>query len=237
MSKKHSSGLVEIKVENTLIRPCLLHNTVGLDSTHPWTKTFKDLQAKKKKLGKKQNTDDIEAGILKLQWCAAAYWDAEAKTFYLPSDNIEKGLREAAAKERLGKQAEIAIQVAEPQVKFDGTKHPIVVPKSYKSPVEYAEDYDVNLDPLLSFIYDTYVKVDNEYVFKKPVRIPPRTGARVAFHRPAIPTGAKFTYTMLVDTNLLSEVDARKTAVNLGYMIGVGVWRPKFGRFTVAFLE
>jgi len=236
MSKKHSNGLVEIKVENTLIRPCLLHNTVALDSTHLWTKCIKDLQVKKKKL-KKQNTDDLEAAILKLQWCAAAYWDAEAKSFYIPSDNFEKGLRESAAKEKLGKQAEIAIQLVEPQVQFEGTKHPVSVPKGYKSPVEFAEEYGIEIDPLLSFVYDTYVQVDNEYVFKKPVRIPPRTGSRVAFHRPSIPTGAKLVYTMMVDTNMLSEVDARKTAVNLGYMIGIGVWRPKFGRFTVAFLD
>lgn len=236
MSKAHSNGLVEIKVENTLIRPCLLHSPTLLDNTHAWTRAVKDLCSKSKKLGKKQSVLHLDAAALKIQWCAAAYWDAESKKFYIPSDNIEKGLREAASKDKLGKQAEIAIQVAEACIEFDD-KHPVEVPKGYKSPVTWAEDYGVEIDPVLSYIYDASFASDTSYVFKKPVRIPPRTGARVACHRPSIPVGTKFTYTMVVDTNLFSEVDARKAANNLGYMVGLGVWRPKFGRFTVKFID
>lgn len=224
-----------ITVKNTLIRPLLLHGTIGLEPTHPWTKAVKTLQQNKKKK-KAQNTDDLEAQILQLQYCMASYWDAKKKRFYVPSESIERSLRDAAALQRLGKKSEAAFQVIEAMCPFECKEYP-EMPEDYEPVITYPDDLNVVLDRALVHIYDLNVGIDDGFVFKKPVRIPPRTGNMVPYHRPMIPVGSTFTFTLQVDTGLVSEVNARKCCADMAYQIGVGAWRPKFGRFTVEFLD
>jgi len=227
----------QLKVRITFARPCLLHNTILIDPTHPWSKEVKKLQAQKKKL-KKQDTSEMEAQILKLQYVACAYWDDELG-FYMPTENIEKSIREGAAKNKLGKQVEAGLEVVEDIVPFKGLKNPL--PGKPKNPSADLDDLDgVKLIPVpeeLAKIYDQNYLLDGGYVLKRPVRIPPRTGARVMFHRPMIPPDAYLEFTVEFDKTVITETDLKKAIEDAGKFVGIGVWRPKFGRFYVTYVK
>jgi hypothetical protein len=228
----------QLKVRFTLARPCLQHNTILIDPTHPWTKENKNLQATKKKLGKKQDTSGIEAQILKLQYLACAYWD-DNDGFYMPTENIERCIREGAAKNKLGKQVEAGLEVVEDLVPFQGLEN--TLPGKPKYPSADLSDLEgvaaIPVPKELEKIYDQNYLLETGYVFKRPVRIPPRTGPRVMFHRPMIPTGAFLEFTVEFDKSVITEVDTKKAIEDAGKFVGLGVWRPKFGRFFVEFIK
>ncbi len=227
----------QIKVRTTLVRPCLLHNTILIDPTHPWSIEIKSLQAQKKKL-KKQNTSELEAQILKLQYIACAYWDEELG-FYMPSENIEKSIREGAAKNKLGKQVEAGLEIVETIVPFQGLQNK--TPGKPKTPSVSLDDLAgvkaIPVSKTLERIYDENYLLDTGYVLKRPVRIPPRTGPRVIFHRPMIPPGAFLEFTIEFDKTVLSEPDVKRAVEDAGKFVGIGAWRPKFGRFLVEFVK
>lgn len=233
-----SENRSQLKIRITFARPCLLHNTIGIDPTHPWTKEVKKLQAQKKKLGNKQDTSEMEAQILKLQYISCAYWDDE-HGFYMPSENIEKSIREGAAKSKLGKQVEAGLEVIEDIVPFQGLKNP-TPGKPQKPSAELDSLEGVKLIPVpekLEKIYDQNYLLDGGYVLKRPVRIPPRTGARVMFHRPMIPPDAFLDFTVEFDKTVITEVNLKKAVEDAGKFVGLGVWRPKFGRYLVSFIK
>lgn len=57
--------------------------------------------------------------------------------------------------------------------------------------------------------------------------------SRIVRIRPMIPTGWKISFTLEYDDTLLNEKGLIKAMVDAGALIGLGDWRPKFGRFLV----
>jgi len=48
-----------------------------------------------------------------------------------------------------------------------------------------------------------------------------------------VPTGWSLTFTLEFDDSILNEKALVKAMVDAGALIGLGDWRPKFGRFSV----
>ena len=65
------------------------------------------------------------------------------------------------------------------------------------------------------------------------MRVPPKTGARVMKVRPMVPTGWQLKFSVEYDENLVNEKDLHRAMVDAGTLVGLGNWRPKFGRFLV----
>jgi osmotically-inducible protein OsmY len=195
----------------------LIHSPAGIDPTNPLSIEIRELQKKKKALGRKQDTSHIEAEILKKQFILGTYWDEEEHKFYFPTDNLEAAIKAGAQKSKLGKQAEAGIRVETESgfIYLEGFSHAKTLEK----------------------VYDDEVKKKDGMVFKCPVRIPPRTGSRVMSHRMQIPTKSTFEADLIVDTDIIAEKDAEQAAIAGGLYSGLGVWRPKFGRFTIEFLS
>lgn len=194
-----------IKVKWTGLRPLLMSNAEMIDHTNPATRRIKEISAK----GSKKITDSDREEMAFAEWKAAMYW-RDGSGFYLPSDNIEKTIREGASKSRLGKLAEAASFVSEPEVPvITKDPYPKHQEKLYKQP---------------------------EYQLRKPVRVPPKTGARIMKVRPMVPTGWSIEFTLEYDDSVINQNDLVKAMNDAGALVGIGNWRPKFGRFIVEIL-
>ncbi|OGM09206.1 hypothetical protein A2Z67_04670 [Candidatus Woesebacteria bacterium RBG_13_36_22] len=67
-------------------------------------------------------------------------------------------------------------------------------------------------------------------------RRPPRTGGRVAIHRPLFKKGWKAEFTIIVDDDIPKQIVESVMEIT-GHKIGIGDWRPRFGRFDVELKE
>lgn len=182
-----------------------MSNAEMIDHTNPATRRIKEISAK----GSKKITDSDREEMAFAEWKAAMYW-RDGSGFYLPSDNIEKTIREGASKSRLGKLAEAASFVSEPEVPvITKDPYPKHQEKLYKQP---------------------------EYQLRKPVRVPPKTGARIMKVRPMVPTGWSIEFTLEYDDSVINQNDLVKAMNDAGALVGIGNWRPKFGRFIVEIL-
>lgn len=64
-------------------------------------------------------------------------------------------------------------------------------------------------------------------------RVPPRTGAMVPIYRPMLPTGWKLTFTLCVVDDSRDHERIQSALERGGLYVGVGSWRPKYGRFII----
>jgi len=71
---------------------------------------------------------------------------------------------------------------------------------------------------------------DKRFTLRKGVCI---QNSRVIRVRPMVPTGWSVTFGLEYDETVISKPAIEKAMVDAGALIGLGDWRPKFGRFTV----
>lgn len=71
---------------------------------------------------------------------------------------------------------------------------------------------------------------DPRFTLRKGVAI---QKSRIIRIRPMIPTGWSITFSVEFDDSILNEKNLVKAMQDAGALIGLGDWRPKFGRFTV----
>lgn len=72
-----------------------------------------------------------------------------------------------------------------------------------------------------------------DYIHEKQGRVPPRTGAMVVIRRPAMNTGWTATFSLVVTTDRIVESDVRLALETAGMLVGLGGWRPRYGRFKI----
>ena len=71
---------------------------------------------------------------------------------------------------------------------------------------------------------------DKRFQLRKGVAI---QKARIIRLRPMIPTGWKLNFDLEFDDSIVNEKAVTKAIIDAGALIGLGDWRPKFGRLTV----
>lgn len=69
------------------------------------------------------------------------------------------------------------------------------------------------------------------YTLRKGVRV---QTARIIRIRPRVPTWSA-TFNLEFDETVLNERDLKAAVMNAGSLVGLGDWRPKYGRFSVEF--
>lgn len=200
-----------ITVKITGIRPLIMSNPQMIDPDNKFTRRASELQAELKSI-KKDNFAAREVKrreIEKNEWMGSIYWSEEGGGIYLPGEMIQACIKEGAKKNKLGKQIDSAFQPIEDAAVEVGKRLPKTLEELYKFP---------------------------EFSFRKAVKIPPRTGAMVMKVRPMVPRPWTATFVVEFDETVLSKDQVIKSIIDAGTYVGVGNWRPKFGRFTVEVL-
>ncbi len=95
----------------------------------------------------------------------------------------------------------------------------------------------------LSTLLKAIVFVEGELLFGKEApdyiheswgRVPPRTGAMVVIRRPALNAGWTLPFTLMVADDRISEGQLHEAMEHAGLLVGVGGWRPRYGRFKLS---
>jgi len=124
----------------------------------------------------------------------------------IPSDNIERCVQLGAQKSRIGKDVQAAVFCSTPHTKLD---------------------YDGPRDK------DKMFAANGKFILRKGVAIQKSRLIRV---RPMFPTGWNISFDLEYDDTILNEKSLIKAMQDAGAVVGLGDWRPKFGRFAVEIL-
>jgi hypothetical protein len=74
---------------------------------------------------------------------------------------------------------------------------------------------------------------DPRFTLRKGVKV---QQARIIRVRPMIPTGWKITFELEYDDSIINARALEKAMLDAGSLVGLGDWRPRFGRFLVEIL-
>lgn len=157
--------------------------------------------------GSKKLTEHDYAERDRLEWEGGLYWSEEIGGFALPSDNLERCIQEGAKKNRLGKDFAAAVFVQETEVEV---KHRLTGKTKERI---YAEP---------------------TYTIRKGVKV---QLARIIRIRPLVPTGWNMEFTVEFDESIVNKQAVTTALTEAGSLVGLGDWRPKFGRFSVEVLN
>lgn len=196
-----------ISMQWTGLRPLVMSNPQTVQVSNPHSVESRRLNSLLKAARKKEDGDrliELETDQRKNDFAASAYWaDGD---FYLPDTVIVACLREAAKASKKGRDIDRAVLMSE-------TEAVIETRKRFKS-----------LDEAFK---------DDAYRLECPCKVPPKTGALIWKCRAMIPTGWVLRFNLEFDEGLIAEKTLVDIATTAGALVGVGGWRPKFGRFTV----
>jgi len=93
------------------VSPLLLHSNAGVNPLHPLTREKKAVTSKRKK------TEDDTLRILDLDYLLGLYWD-DSTGVYVPAVNVEATIRDAAKKNKKGKDVVCGVMVAPEYIKL-----------------------------------------------------------------------------------------------------------------------
>lgn len=176
-------------------RPLLMHSARLSDPLNDDARRVKEIKAKRKR-----TEADEEAAAL-LEWQAGMYHDPDVGPF-IPGQNIEAMLKQAARIMRKGKDVERAILVTD-----------AMIPLLYDGPRDLAG-----------------LKSDVRFRHSCSARMP-STGARVWRVRAIFPEW-EAEGNLILDDMLLDYRDLQSIILRAGGEIGLGDWRPRYGAFT-----
>lgn len=76
-------------------------------------------------------------------------------------------------------------------------------------------------------------KTEADFIHEHWGRRPPRTGGAMIIRRPALDTGWKLDFTLNVMDDRRTPEEIRRSLDEGGLLVGIGSWRPEYGRFIV----
>lgn len=194
-----------LKVKWTGLRPLVMANPQAVNVVNPYAKAGREINNALKAAKKKDNIEIMEekaAEARKNDFESSAYFDEAG--FYLPDTVVLACIKEAAKAAKKGKDIDRSVLMSESQVRI----HAKVNHKTLEAAFE-----------------------DDSFRLEGPCKIPPKTGVLVWKCRAMIPTGWSFSFTLEYDDNQITSGALQSICETAGNMIGVGGWRPKFGRF------
>ena len=99
------------------LTPLLMNSAAGVNPTHPLTLAAKKLTSKRTK------TEEDQIELMRLKWLLAIYHDPQIGPF-IPAENVEATIREAAKKTKRGKDTKAGIFVSPDRIPliYDGPR-------------------------------------------------------------------------------------------------------------------
>ncbi len=201
-AKKQTTTTIRARIEG--VRPLLSNNGMMADPLFPPTRVL----ARAVKEGKtiKDDPEKVAEMVGFAEFAGCMYWDDDLGPV-IPSENLERLLRDGAAAEKLGKDSQSDVEIFSP----DGLD---VIPIEYDGPRD--------LDGLWE---------DKRFVFRKCVKV---GRARMPRTRPRFPPGWSLTFDLVLYPWAKFNAEAAERALRTaGQRKGLGDWRPKYGLFAV----
>lgn len=187
----------DFRIELVGTSALLMHSGRLADPLDPATRALKTAS---KKPARTRTDEDLEE-LARLEWVGSAYWDKDLGP-YIPGENIERCLLDAARLSRQGKLIERGLLITSD-----------VNAVAYRGPR--------TLDGLWA---------DEQFRLVKGVRNPGQSGrvmrCRPVFRRWSLEATGTFA------ADIIDLAPLREIAVTAGRLIGLGDWRPRHGRFT-----
>lgn len=186
---------IQITIEGT--RPLIMQSDRLVDPLDPLTQELKRAAKSKDKATEKGQNE-----LGRIEFLGCLYLDDDGRVC-IPQDNILRMLRDAAAREKLGKTVREQIVCAEDsfRLEYDG---PTTAEKLWQ---------------------------DRRFVFRKSVVNNGKT--RVMRTRPRFPVGWRLTFAVDIEgERSLKQDDVERFARAAG-PLGLGTWRPRYGGFRV----
>jgi hypothetical protein len=166
----------------------------------PLDPAAKALKVAAKKPAKSRTDEDLEE-LARLEWVGGAYHDPDLGP-YVPGENVERCLLDAARLTRQGKLIERGVLIM-----------------SDTNPLAYSGPRDL-----------AGLWADERFRLVRGVRNPGQSGrvmrCRPVFHRWTLDALGTF------DASLIDAGPLQEIASTAGRLIGLGDWRPRYGRFT-----
>ena len=191
----------------TGISPLLLHSGQAIDPLNQYAKAMKGATKKR------QKTDDDQAAISKIEWFMSIY-----------HDGAEDTIKDGEVKVDSAARVILPAMSIEAMVTAGGKK--LKMGNQVKSGIIVEAD--------ARLIYDGPASIAALYAGGKHIhRVAARVGtARVMRTRPIFRVwSAKISVTH--DETVIDEPEVFQILKTAGQLVGVGDWRPRFGRFTV----
>lgn len=198
-----------LHVTATGIRPLIMSNPQTVDIENKYSIESRRLGGLLKKARKKEDESmmqELAALMKRNDFFASAYYDDKEKKFFLPDTVILACIKEAAKSQKKGKDIDRSVLMEETQAYISN------VPKA--ASLEAAAENE-------AFYFDT------------PAKIPPKTGSLIYKRRCIMPTGWQAAFQLTFDDTAITTKLMAEIVTYAGASVGVGGWRPKFGRFTV----
>lgn len=191
----------------TGIRPLIMSNPQTVDDENPYAQASRRLNIAKKKARKKDDESLIELSRQQKanDFYASAFFDERAKKFFIRDSTILACIRDAAKDARRGKDIERCVMMEETEAWIEGV-------------------------PAVESLEQAF-KMD-QFRLETPAKIPPKTGALLWKVRCMMPTGWRIKFSLTFDEEIFPGGTMLKILERAGRFIGLGGWRPKFGRFT-----
>jgi hypothetical protein len=154
----------------------------------------------------KDKSDEDHIKIARTEFLGSLYWDEKLGP-YIPSDNLQAVIERGATRRKLGKVFKASVGI---QMPLDAEGFAL----KYKGPRD--------LEGLWA---------DDAFVFTKGVK---RNGRRVTCARPRFGVGWSCTFIVEVMLGGVTKSQLEQALQDAGTYEGIGDWRPRYGRFTVA---
>ena len=185
--------MAKVQLTLTGTSPLLMHNARLSD---PFDEVVREMKAIS---GKRKKTDEDHLELARLEFAGGLYHDADLGP-YIPGENIQRCIQEAAKLTREGKQVERGMLVLTD-----------VNPLIYRGPRDITTMWE-----------------DKNFVLRKSVKV---TTSRIIRTRPMF-TEWQADCEIQIDTSMLEMKDVQRFADAAGSFVGIGDWRPRYGRFT-----
>ena len=194
-----------IEVKWSGIRPLLMNNWIGIDTTHPLVKEMGAINKKRTK------TEDDTAHREWLQYQISLYTE-DGIGPYIPTQNIEACIRDGAKKNRKGKDVTAAAFVSADKYALLASDGSYVIPLDYEGPRTTEELYNNGTG---DFVYKCRVVQARQGILK----------VRPRFRDWSI------RFVLDYDESMINKSDLADAALLGGQFIGLCDYRPRFGRF------
>lgn len=199
------SNYSQVKIRITGIQPLMINNVQTANPLNPWAKLLKEQTSKRGK------TDDVQLEIIRLQFMASWYVNAEGQ-YYLPSECLFRSIEEGAKEFKAGKKFVENVQIIEDEliIDFDG--------KNKSLEELYDGGNGKNVDTRLCAVG----------IGAKKSKV---TATR------AIIDKWKLTATLIYDSEQIQLEDIIRAAENAGARKAIGTYRRRYGRYKVEILK
>lgn len=191
----------------TGLSPLLMHSGQGIDPLNQYAKEMKRLSKKRTK------TDEDQGSFSKIEWFMSIYHNG-------PPDKLQDG--------------DVSVDASSSLVLPANSIEAMLIAGAKKLKQGNAAKAGIIVEEDAQFSYDGPKNIIELFAAHKHIhRVPVRVGtARVMRTRPIFRTWSAV-IPVTFDSNVIDEPEVFEILKVAGQQVGIGDWRPRFGRFEV----